>query len=309
MEAQTMRLFQSSITHPVIKELEQRYLLKLPEKRLLNILTSYGVVTGEEDKIFKSGHNIICDSGAFSLNFSQGGSGVSITYRGYEIYLLNFGHLFEFYFNFDSDFTPEGTAENYRHLKNLEKLGLNPVPVIHDYYGDEIKFYIDQGYEMIALGSIFDPVRKRQIRTKKDIDHAVEKLIRLKPDVKIHLFASASFADPSRWPIYSSDAANWTHNVKFGFILFWNENKMSYDKTDKIFFEDFFNKKAPNRTYFKQNQHQRELEEYLDEKLNLTYEDLMGFNSYLYRQVVNSLYYLEIEDRITEEHKQRGFLY
>jgi len=304
-----MRLFPSSITYPVTTELEQRYLSELPEERLLNILTSYGVVTGMEDKIFKSKHNIICDSGAFSLNFSPDGNGIPITYKGYEIYLLTFGHLFEFYFNFDSDFTAEGASENYRHLKNLEKLGLNPIPVIHDYYGDEIKFYIDQGYEMIALGSIFDPVRKRQIRTKKDIDHAVGKLIRLKPDVKIHLFASGSFDHPSRLPIYSSDAANWTHNVKFGFILWWNENKRFYDKTDKIFFEDFHNVQKPNRTYFRQYQYRRELEEYLDEKLSLTYEDLMGFNSYLYRQVVNSLYYLEIEDRITEEHKKRGFLY
>jgi len=91
-----MRLFQSSITFRVIIELVQRYLSKLPRTRLLNFLTSYGVGTGDEDKIFKSGHNIICDSGAFSLNFSQGGSGVSITYKGYEIYLLKFGHLFDY---------------------------------------------------------------------------------------------------------------------------------------------------------------------------------------------------------------------
>ena len=118
-----MKLYQSSITFPVINEIEKRFLSKLPEKRCLNILTSYGVPTGDEKKIFNSGHNIICDSGAFSLNFSQGGGGISITYKGYEIYLDKFHHFFEFYFNFDSDFTPQGTSENYRHLKNLEKAG------------------------------------------------------------------------------------------------------------------------------------------------------------------------------------------
>lgn len=304
-----MKLFQSSITYPVIQELEQRYLSKLPEERNLNILTSYGVQTGDEDKIFNSGHNIICDSGAFSLNFSQGSTGISITYKGYEIYLDKFHNFFKFYFNFDRYFTAEDAAGNYKFLKNLEKAGLKPVPVIHDYYGGEIKFYIDKGYKMIALGSIFDPVRKRQARTSKDVEYAVEELIRLKPDIKIHYFASASFDHPSRLPIYSSDAANWTHNVKYGFILWWNEDKATYDKTDKIFFEDFYNRQDPKKTYFRQYQYRQELEEYLEEKLNLTYEDLMGDKSHLYRQVVNSLYYLEIEARITEEHQTRGFLY
>lgn len=308
-----MKLYQSSIIHPVIKELEQRYLPKLSEKRTLNILISYGVPTGDEYKILKSGHNIAFDSGAFSLNFRKSGNGMPITRKGYEIYLIKGRPLakgkVEIQLNFDSDFTAAGTAENYNHLKILENAGLEITPVIHDYYGNEIKFYIDQGYEMIALGSIFDPVMKRQIRTKKDIKYGIEEAIRLKPDIKIHVLASASFDDPSRWPIYSSDAANWTHNVTYGFILFWNENKMSYDKTEKIFFEDFYDVRKPNRTYFRQYQYIRELEKYLDEKLNLTYDDLMGFNSPLYRQVVNSLYYLEIEDRITEEHKKRGFLY
>ena len=304
-----MKLYQSSMTDSVIQELEQRHLPKLSEKRLLNILTSFGVPTGDENKIFNSGHNIICDSGAFSLNFSKGGSAMTITYKGYEIYLIKFEKFFKGYFNFDSNFTAEGTNENYRHMKNLEMAGLKPIPVIHDYYGDEIEFYIDKDYEMLALGSIFDPERKRQIRTKKDIDYAVEKLIRLKPDVKIHLFAAASFDYPSKLPIYSSDAANWTHNVKYGFILWWNENKNSYDKTDKVFFEDFHNRQDPKKTYFRQYEYRRELEEYLDQKLDLTYEDLMGFDSHLYRQVVNALYYLEIEDKITEEHRRRGFLY
>ncbi|MBF0227427.1 MAG: hypothetical protein HQK76_18435 [Desulfobacterales bacterium] len=302
-----MKIFQSSIKSDVVEGLNKRYFAKNGVYKKLNILLSYGV-SGDEDKFLAKPtgliNSIILDSGAWSLNNRKSNNGMEITLKGYELYLKIFGDMFECYFNFDENFTPEGCLENLRNLTKLEESGLKPIPVIHDYYEDEIDYYIDKGYDMVALGSIFNAEKRKQERKYDDVKLAVNNLIKKKFDIKIHVFASSSYEVLSKLPVYSSDSSNWAQNVKYGYIPYWNEGK-----TDNIYFEDYLDDEKPNRIYFKKYCFRKELEEYLDKQLGMTYDDLMGNNNQLNRQIVNSLYYIEIEEKVTQEHKRQGFLY
>ncbi|MBF0121348.1 MAG: hypothetical protein HQK79_21140 [Desulfobacterales bacterium] len=202
----------------------------------------------------------------------------------------------------------EGFLENSQNQKVLESTGLKPVPVIHDYYGREINYYMDKGYDMVALGSILDTNTGKHARTFKDVEIAIEKIFKINSSTKIHLFAASSFTELSVLPLYSSDSTSWTQNGKYGYIKYWNEHNKLFNKTEKIYFEDSYDEKE-NRLYFTSYEFRKELEEYLDKTLGINYDDLIGNNSYFYRQVVNSLHYIDIEERITQEHKRQGFIY
>ena len=65
-----------------------------------------------------------------------------------------------------------------KNMKKLEKAGLKVVPVVHNYKGFEIDYYIDQGYPIVALGS--SPHKKL-----KNIKPAAEKLFNA--GVRVHL--------------------------------------------------------------------------------------------------------------------------
>ncbi len=306
-----MNIYQSSMEFFLIQELWER-LGKLFKK--INVLLSYGIPSDVQqfDNAKELIDNIILDSGAWTLNNKKSGGGIVITNKGYEIFLKKFGHMFKYYFNLDSNFfsTPEGFRENLNNQKKLEEAGLKPVPVIHDYYRFEIDYYIDQGYDIVALGSIFNPITKKQERTYSDVAYAVEKLIKLKSDIKIHLFASSSIIYLPKFPLFSSDSSNWSQNSRYGYILYWNENKKGFNKTEKIFFEDFYEEEEDkqNRVYFKGCKNHESLED-LTNRLGITDEDLIGLQSYYYRKMINTVYYIKIEEEITKEHKRQGFLY
>jgi hypothetical protein len=65
------------------------------------------------------------------------------------------GSHFDFYFNFDEDYSREGFDVNLANQLDLENAGLTPVPVVHDCYGGEIPYYIanKHKYPIVAIGS------------------------------------------------------------------------------------------------------------------------------------------------------------
>lgn len=300
-----MKIFLSSFTAQVLNEIHERVPNKKP-----NVLLSYGIRKNDDvlimDRMRKSVASLILDSGTFSLHTADGSSEEEITFQGYLNYLKLCDNKYDFYFNFDRNFTTTGFEENQYYLKQLEAEGFKPVPVVHDYYREEIDYYIDSGYKLVALGSVMQPGSIKFLRNKTDIKYAVERLI--KHDIKIHVFAAASYSQLYDIPVYSSDASSWAQHAATGKILFWNENHESTDKTDMIRFFDRPGLKADNNFFFHEYPRLRELEEYLD-SLGITYEDLMGKNMALFRQVVNTAYYMQLEEIITKKHAEQGFLF
>ena len=301
-----MKIYLSSIVFQII----EMFFKKFPHKKI-NVLRSFGIPSSEERKFLITHRNIIGsiiqDSGTWTMN-QRKKEGMRITREGYQGYTKMFGQHFDCYFNFDSNYQDIGFEENLEHLMELEKAGLKPVPVVHDYYGGEIDYYLKLGYDMVALGSILDPESNKSKRTRADIRHAVQRLKQGNPEIKIHLFGAGSYTAIANLPLYSSDCSSWAQNSRFGYILYWNQSKLATNKTVKLYFYDTKDDPRKNRRYFETYEFRKELETHLAHTLGITYTMLMGFNFHLYRNLVNTLYFVELEEIVTTEHKRQGFI-
>lgn len=298
-----MKIYLSSLTMNILLELEKR----IPNKKP-NVLLSFGVRKNDDmlfmEKKRDAVNSLILDSGTFSLHFANGVTEEDVNLQSYIHYLNLCSDKFDFYFNFDGNFTIHGFEDNLYYLKELEEKGFTPVPVIHDYYREEIDYYIDNGYKLVALGSVMEKGAMKFLRNDFDIKYAVDRLI--KHAVKIHLFAAASYPQLCDLPLYSSDASSWAQHAAMGKIVYWNKNKDGDDKTDIIRFFDRPGLKPDGNYFFQEYPFIKELEEHLD-SMGLTYEDLMGFAHNQNRAVVNAAYYMQIEDILTQRYKEKGF--
>jgi len=238
---------------------------------------------------------LILDSGAWSLNNNKSHPKEMAVPNKLMFYLQDFGHRFDFYFNYDSDFTIGGFENNYLNQLQLEKAGLSPVPVVHDYYGrTEIDHYIKKGYRRVALGSF----KNRKI---EDILHATKRL--KDAGIEVHLFKNASFNHLSRLPVDSADASSWAQNNAHGCIAIWNPNLVSENKTQVFRMQDFQSKNARGVPYLNDHRYKDEILEIIFQSTGITYNNLMGLDSNLYRAVLNCFYYFQIQELITNKQK------
>ncbi len=300
-----MKLFLSSLTFDVFQGLPQ----EVPEDRP-NILLSYGVIKNDDYLIMdKHRHlvdSLILDSGTFSLHFSGDNETKGISLEGYAEYLRICGDKFDFYFNFDRNFTIDDFEESLHYLNSLRKLGFSPVPVIHDYYRKEIDHYAAEGFKLVALGSVMEEDKPTFLRKQFDIDQAVNRL--MEKGVNVHVFAAATYDQLAHIPVYSCDASSWVQNAAAGKILYWNPASEKEDKTELIRFKDRPNLKEDGNYFFKDYPFRKELESHL-ETIGLTYSDLMGENYTKNRMIVNARYYIQLQKIISDRHKELGFTY
>ena len=96
---------------------------------------------------------LIMDSGTWTLNNNPTKNRSKINLKGYEAYVKNFEDKLDFYFNFDEDFTKDGFETNYSNQLKMESAGLNPIPIVHDCYREEMQQYIDTPFVLTAGGS------------------------------------------------------------------------------------------------------------------------------------------------------------
>jgi hypothetical protein len=292
-----MKYYLSSPTADLLIELEKIY-----PNRKINILKSFGVQNKDDHKF---NNNLISniasqmyDCGAFTVNNADKYNAQQITLYNYIQHLNKYKASYEYYSNFDSDFTSNGFNKNLKSLRRIEEAGLNPFPVIHDYFVKEVKYYIDNGYEFIALGGVRVPGQKKQYRSNDHIKAAFKRIPIDK--VKVHLFGASSFNTIIKWPLYSCDSSSWAQNNKYGFVLYWNLNKSGLNKTEKLFFLDKNSDyKRKDRQYWEKVPFKKDLEYFISE-LGITYTNLMGHRAFHYRQLLNTIYYLTIEDVITQ---------
>jgi len=280
----------------------QRYRKLFPDSKL-NILRSFGVLNSEDyafcvkyrDEI----NSMILDSGTWTLNNAKIDKRKILTVNNYMSYAKFVESYYDNIANFDSNFTPEGFENNYYNQLLLEEAGLRPFPVTHDIYGGEIDVYLERGYDYIALGS-------SQITSFDDLAHVMERFEGT--GVKIHLFGSTKFEFLTSFPIYSCDSAMWAKVGSYGDIQYWNPKKEGANKTDKIYMEEFLHADAKKLTTFTNYEFQKDLIAYLKQELGITYQDLMGPDASYFKMLVNTHYFVKLEERVNRIHKEKGFI-
>lgn len=295
-----MRIYLSSLTTAVLL-----HLYHLFPDRMINVLRSFAMMSSDEHRFYDGSipniNSLMFDSGVFTKNNAKSGNYNHVTLQNYIRYLQLHKKHYEFYSNYDLDFTAQGFPQNLQVLKQMEAAGLNPFPVVHDYFMREIKYYLDNNYNFVALGGIRAPGKNGQQRTERHIKHAMSMIPTEK--VKTHLFGASSFKLVSKYPFFSCDSSSWAQNNRYGFVLYWNWDLVGLeDKTEKFFFVD------KNSDYFRTDRKywedyggakgRKKREEFIN-NLGFSYEDLMGVRRSHYRQLLNAIYYLTIEDIIT----------
>lgn len=277
---------------------------KLFPDRKLNVLRSFGML-GSEDHAFcvkyrSKVNSLILDSGTFTLNYAKPEASSFITLNNYKNYVQTFKKYYDFYFNFDADFSDDGFETNLYNQKYLESFKLSPTPVIHDIWGPEIDYYIDRKdkYQRVALGSA-------QIKTEETLDYVMERFEGT--GIKIHLFGNTTFEFLVNYPIASVDTAMWARMGGYGFIKYWNPKKDGKDKTDKIYLEEFIDPKGEKKVTYSNYEFRKDLDEFMSKTLNVTYQGLMGVGGADNKMLVNTHYYAQLEDIVNQIHQEKGF--
>ena len=278
-----------------------RYKKLYPHKNL-NVLRSFGMLDQEMSGFCKQHRNklgsLIFDSGTWSLNNAKSDQSMRVNLTSYTDYLLSFGNLYDHYFNFDCVFSGDSDEINYQNQLFLENVGLNPVPVVHDVFGDEIDYYINKGYRMIALGS-------KQNRNPKVLEFAFDKLNSAK--VKVHMFGHMDFGSVISFPIWSCDTTAWAQRGKWGFIYYWNPHRETLDKTDKIYMEEYLDEDKEFKFTYSTYEYRQDFDEYLYRELKIDSNDLYGPERSHVKCLANLHFYAKLEEIITQIHLKKKF--
>ena len=246
-------------------------------------------------------NSLIADSGAWSVAHENS----NLTIEALIVHLKMWGHLYDLYFNFDTDFSDKGFDNNIANQLRMEKEGLNPVPVVHNFFDDEIPYYVQSGkYDWLALGS-------KQSKNFEDFQYAIDRIKKWgNPKIKIHWFGGARYEWLVRVPIASCDITTWTMAGAFGFIQYWNEEFDDPYKMNKIYIGGRIREESDEdkkrQFLFTQYPWKRQLEEYLDTTFGLTFGDLCGHQDKENIQLINLHYFTELERHVNEERARRG---
>ena len=291
-----MKIFQASLFLRVLK----RYAELFPNEPL-DVLLSLAYNQAERKGFLIDYRHLmdelIGDSGAWS--FAQGKSDLSIEEL---IAVLNVcGDLFTRYFNFDTDFRDNGFENNISNQITMEKTGLNPVPVVHNFFDNEIEYYVKSGkYDWLALGS-------SQATNFDDIRYAVDRIITWgDPGIRIHWFGGSKFDWLTKLPIAACDTSSWAKAGQFGCIRYWNPHEEKFNKTHNIFISGRVKKFKDGEYHFVTYPWRQEVEEYLHQNFNLTYSDLCGYDGKFNMQLVNTRFYVELAKKINIEREKGG---
>jgi hypothetical protein len=289
-----MRIYHASLTLLVLRRYYDIF------KEPLNVLLSIGTI-GNNTKRFlvdcrHMQDRVICDSGAWSATH-----GKKLSVKQVISYFKRWGTKFFLIFNFDNDFSDRAFKNNYGNQLKLEKEGLSPVPVVHNFFDFEIDFYMSlQKYPWLALGS-------SQSTQFDDFRYAVDRIKWEDSTTKIHLFGGSKYEWLAQTPVASCDTTTWAQAGKFGYIYFWNEAKRAFYKADKVRITGYLNPKKDDGIYhFATYPWRKELEEYLDNTFGFEYGDLCGYEGTYNMQVVNTRYFVELERRVNKERLKRG---
>jgi hypothetical protein len=289
-----MKFYHASMSSRILR----RYWEIFNEK--LNVLLSFAYTGPDFLEILITFRNtvscVILDSGAWSV--AKGN--VNLTVEELIAYLKVNGHLFDRFFNLDSDFSTSGFLNNIVNQIKMERAGLRPVPVVHNLFDHEIDFYVLSGkYDWIALGS-------SQTTNYDDLAYAVHRIKTGNPDIKIHWFGGSRYEWLCNLPIASCDTSSWGMVGKFGFIRYWNPHIPEINKGNSIYTSGVVKDVEEGKYEYVTYPWRKDLDAYLHETFGLTFRDLCGYDSAFNMQLINTRYYSELERRVNEERTRRG---
>lgn len=305
-----MKIYQSSLNISVIKELNRIN----PALKPNVLVTFYGLDRPMDyTKTNRSMINsLILDCGAFSLNRKKlrpeaHAIECDNLFRQYRDYTKLTQNDYDFLFSFDDDFTPNGFDHNLDRLVDLEVAGISVVPVIHNLHNHEIKYFIDAKpkYPLVAIGQCKDDDRDNL----EVLFEAVDPLYR--NGIKVHLFGMTTPKLISHVPAYSCDSIAWLEYASRGRALYYNLESGSLDKEDLIYFPDKQDFGDPGKAvYYKEYRHMDAFLAHIKSKLNLELEDLIAEQTQaMSLNLINALYFMELEERITKENQDRGITF
>ena len=173
---------------------------------------------GSDEKFF-------ADSGAYSAHTL----GSPINLADYAAWLRRWEHCLDPYANLDVTFDHRQGQVNQR---ELEKLGLAPIPVWH--IGDPLANFreIAEGYEYAAIGNLVS-------RTKRDpklwglLDQVHE--IAAANDCGLHAFGLSSWPMINRWPWRSVDSSSAGAGFRYGRVQlfdFYSKRWLGFHSAD-----------------------------------------------------------------------------
>lgn len=260
----------------------------------LNAMLSYGRRQKANYKLlfeYKEHLNsLAADSGTWTRNCNPQKYAAKINFKGFYSYLKIFAPRLDFYVNYDEDFSKNGFETNLEYQLQLEAAGFSPVPVIHDCYGPEVKYYIDHGYKFVAIGS-----GELAYSGIDELHYIVDELYR--NGIKVHFLGCTDYRKLAYLPVYSCDSSTWVQAGARDFLLYWNHSIKGIDKTDNIPLDS----KLWNYPFL------NDFEDYLDQELGLTLPDLTGKGKHLNRQLVNIHYFVKLEKLVHQKHRKLGF--
>jgi len=289
-----MKIFISSPSDAVLTELARR----CPGLKLNILLTMARMPSSNIPGFFQKHGAVIessvLDCGAFSLNKSNLGITADQLFTRLAAYALADGGRYEMVFSMDDTFGPDAFDANHLRLQELERLGLNVVPVIHNLKNHEVQTYINRGHEYIAIGqaknrtipmNLFPPVYKM---------HA--------SGVKVHLFGITDFFLISLCPAYSCDSKSWIDDSKTGVVRFWNPNKPEVVKIDLIYFPKKQDGKKAGTWAYTEYPDLDAFIDFIENRLGLTILEFIGKEKVLNCQMANILFYKILEEEVTKIH-------
>jgi hypothetical protein len=289
-----MKIFHASPSLNLIR----RYHELFPKDRL-NLLLSLAFNEAEREGFLVQYRNfvaeIIGDSGAWSVAMGKS----TLTLEAVINFLLLWGGKFDRYFNFDTDFSTRGFVNNIANQLAMEKEGLAPIPVVHNFYNFEIDYYVrSRKYDWLALGS-------SQSSNFRHIKHAVNRIKKGNPAIKIHWFGGSKYEWLIQLPIASCDTTSWAKTGAYGVIRYWNPHNEGLDKTDAIYVGGRTSEQDSSLHHFVTYPFRTDLEAYLLTNFGFRYADLSGYDDKINMMLVNMKYYTDLEQRINDERLRR----
>lgn len=308
IQGTTMKIYLSSLPTKVLNMIRERAPHRKP-----NVLVTYYGLKDPADYTMRNREKIgslILDCGAFSL-FNKGLRGEELDlaadklFRGFKAHITYANQLYDFIFSMDDKFDPESFEHNLNRLHVLEDAGLCVLPVAHNLASKEIPYYVSQNYPCIAIGQC-QGVNREDLEI---INPVVESLY-WENRVKVHMFGMTTPNVMLHIPAYSCDSKTWLDYAIRGCVLYWNPENANLDKTDTIYLSKYgiVKDKALGVDYRKYI-HLENFKQHVLTKYGITWSDLMGNKRQEYRALVNSLYFLELEEMITAYHKTIGIIF
>ncbi len=296
-----MRVYISSPGWKVLQELLRRR----PDIRLNILLTKarmprrYKEFLKEFVKIIET---VVLDNGAYSAINSNLGITVRQLLARFACHAEEHGARYLMVFSPDFEFGPKGFDANYERWMDMEDLGIVSVPVIHNLKNHEAWSYASDLPEFIAIG---------QSKGRLEPGNLFPLVYRLHHEkhIKVHLFGVTKFSLLAGCPVSSCDSKSWIDDANTGVVRFWNPENPGADKCDMIYFPDNMGKTRPGMFTRYNYPFIDAFEQHIKDQLGLTMDNLIGMKrGGFYRQLVQIMYYKQLEEIVTNLHIKKGIV-